>query len=198
MKINCKKILITLLIAGCMCFFVLYPFSCGDLHLKIYLNEDSAYTTCSVYYTTVQDPAFHDGQRIDATVEKGYADLLIPKEYCGQLTGLRLDFAPADTLIAIKRVELCSGGFVRQSLDASAFFTEKAASVTHNIQTIQAVQNVVYIQTSGSDPHIYFDAHTLDICRDAFSHYTGSKLAVCLFLLAVWLLYRKPLFTAED
>lgn len=198
MKLNYKNIFITVLITGCMCFFVLYPFSCGDLHLKIYLNEDSAYTTCSVYYTTVQDPVFHDGQRIDADTESGYADLIIPKEYCGQLTGLRLDFTPADALIGIKRVELCSGGFVRQSLDASDFFTEAAASVTNDIQTLQAVQNVVYIQTSGSDPHIYFDAHTINICQEAFSHYTGSKLAICLFLLTFWFLYRKPLFTAKD
>jgi len=197
MKINIRILLIALLIAGVMGLFVLYPFSCTDLHMKLYFHSDSAQTECTAYYTTAENPVFQDSQRITAVVKDGYADLLFPKELCGRLTGLRLDFSQTETLIAIDRMELCSAGFVQKSLDAPSFLTENTVLSTNDISVLQAVMNTVYVGTSGSDPHLYFQPDIVALCNESYSHYTGTKLAICLFLLLTVLLTRKQLFTAD-
>ncbi len=194
--LNPKNILLTLLIIGAMCLFIFYPFSCTDLHFKIYFSKDSAYTECTAYYTTVQDPVFSDAQRITATTTEGMADILFPKDFCENLTGLRLDFTQTDNLIRIDRIELCSAGFIQRSLNASEFLTESAMLAVHDISAVQPVMHTVYIKTDGSDPYIYFTSDTVQFFNDAFSHYTGSKLAICLFFILTAVLARKNLFKA--
>ncbi len=197
MKINFKTLTIILLILAAMCLFIFYPFQCTDLHLKITFSDDSAYTDCTAYYTTAQNPAYGNEQMIPATVTDGIADIIFPKELCGTLTGLRLDFSQTDSLIRIARVELCSAGFVQTSLDASEFFAESQILATNDISAVQPVMATAYIKADGYDPYIYFQPAIVQACNEAYSHYTGSKLAICLFLIITVFLARKQLFTAE-
>ena len=192
-----KSFLIALLILFIMGGFILYPFECTDLHLKLTFSKDSAYTECTAYYTTVQNPVYSEEQSIAAIIDNGKADIVFPKELCKSLTGLRLDFSQSNDLIGISRVELCSAGFAQTTMDASVFFAAANILAINDISVIQPVQTTAYIGTDGSDPHLLFQANIVEACNDAYSHYTFSKLAVCIFILLAWLLARKKLFTTE-
>ena len=170
---------------------------CTDMHIKIYFNDDSDYTTCNIYYTTENTPNMSNDTLIHAKMHDGYADLILSKDFCNKLTGLRLDFSPAEKLICIKRIELCSGGFVRKSYDASKFFDQSNIVATNDLSALQHVDSLTYIKTSGNDPYIVFHPNLVKECNDAYSHYTGTKVLICLFLIGTWILSRKKYFTAD-
>ena len=197
MKKNLKTLLLVVITVVIMSLFIFYPFQCTDLHLKIYFSADSAYTECAAYYTTAANPVYSDSQRLDATVYDGKADIVFSKELCETLTGLRLDFSQSDALIGIERVELCSAGFVQTSLDATDFFAESNILSSNDIAIIQPVKTTVYIGTEGRDSYLLFHSDIVDTCNGAYSHYTGSKLAICVFVILAGILARKQLFTAE-
>lgn len=189
------KIFLTAAFITCVaCAFIFYPFMCTDLHLKIYFAQDSAYTECSLYYTTTDAPDMSDDKLLYADITSGKADLVLPEELCGNLTGLRLDLEKTDNLICINRIELCSGGFVRKTFDASQFFTEENITATNDISSLQSADIITYIGTSGNDPYILFDSEVVKQCNDAYSHYTGTKAFLCLFVLTAFLLARKKLY----
>lgn len=177
------------------CAFIFYPFMCTDLHLKIYFAQDSAYTECSLYYTTTDAPDMSDDKQLDADMTSGKADLVLPKELCRKLTGLRLDFKETDNLLCINRVELCSGGFIRKSFDASQFFAETNIDATNNISSLQNADIITYIGTDGNDPYILFSPEVVQECNDAYSHYTGTKAFICLFVATTVLLARKKIYS---
>lgn len=190
------KIFLTAAFITCVaCAFIFYPFMCTDLHLKIYFAQDSAYTECSLYYATTDAPDMSDDNLLYADMTSGKADLVIPRELCGNLTGLRLDLEKTDNLICINRVELCSGGFVRKTFDASQFFTEENIAATNDISSLQNADIITYIGTDGSDPYILFGSEMIQQCNDAYSHYTGTKAFLCLFVLTAFLLARKKIYT---
>ena len=195
MKINFKLLLVTVLTACAMCAFTFYPFMCTDLHLKIYFTQDSAYTDCTLYYTTADAPNMSNSQKVDAILTEGKADLILPKELCSKLTGLRLDFKHTDKLICINRVELCSGGFVRKTYDASQFFAEDNVVNTNQISALQNTTLVTYIGTNGNDPYLLLSPEMVHQFNLAFSHYTGSKAFLCIFIVVTIVLARKKLYT---
>ena len=195
MKKKFKIFLIAAFIACVVCTFIFYPFMCTDLHIKIYFAQDSAYTECSLYYTTTDAPNMSDDTLLAADMTYGKADLALPKELCGNLTGLRLDFTEAENLICINRIELCSGGFVRKTFDASQFFVEANIAATNDISSLQNADIITYIGTDGSDPYILFGSEMIHQCNDAYSHYTGTKAFLCLFVLTAFLLARKKIYT---
>lgn len=197
MKKYLKLLIIAVLTACAVCTFIFYPFMCTDLHIKIYFNDDSDYTTCSMYYTTTEHPNMSNDTLIHAKMQNGYADLVLSKEFCNKLTGLRLDFSPVDKLICIKRVELCSGGFVQESYDASQFFEQSNITATNDISSLDCVDAVTYIGTSGNDPYIFLHPDLAAECNNAYSHYTKTKVLLCLFIFGTWFLSRKKYFTAD-
>ena len=195
MKKKIKIFLIAAFIACVACAFIFYPFMCTDLHIKIYFAQDSAYTECSLYYTTTDAPDMSDDKLLYADMTSEKADLVLRGELCGNLTGLRLDLKEADNLICINRIELCSGGFVRKTFDASQFFTEENIAATNDISSLQSADIITYIGTNGNDPYILFGSELVKQCNDAYSHYTGTKAFLCLFVLTAFLLARKKLYT---
>ena len=190
------KIFLTAAFITCVaCAFIFYPFMCTDLHLKIYFAQDSAYTECSLYYTTTDAPNMSDDKLLYADITSGKADLVLSKELCGNLTGLRLDFTEADNLICIKRIELCSGGFVRKTFDASQFFAEENITATNDIAALQNTVISTYIGTNGNDPYILLGPEVVQECNNAYSHYTGTKAFICLFVAAAVLPARKKIYS---
>ena len=195
MKKNFKILIVSALTVCVACAFIFYPFMCTDLHIKIYFAQDSAYTECSLYYTTADAPDMSDDKQIDADMTSGKADLVLPKELCCKLTGLRLDFKEADNLICINRIELCSGGFVRKAFDASQFFAEANIDATNDISSLQNADIITYIGANGKDPYILLAPEIVQQCNDAYSHYTGTKAFICLFIVITVLLARKKIYT---
>ena len=197
MKKN-PSILIAAVIAACaVCAFIFYPFMCTDLHVKIYFSDDSAATECSLYYTTADAPNMSEDKQISTDIHDNYADLILSPEYCGKLTGLRLDFSPAEDLICVSRIELCSGGFVRKSYEPAQFFDQSNIAATNDLSSLQCATNIAYIGTAGNDPYLMFQPDFVQECNDAYSHYTGTKAVLCLFLTGAWILSRKKFFTAD-
>ena len=195
MKKKFKIFLIAAFIACAACAFIFYPFMCTDLHIKIYFAPDSAYTECSLYYTTTEAPAMSDDNLLYAYAAYDKVDFVLRRELCGTLTGLRLDFTEADNLICINRIELCSGGFVRKTFDASQFFAEENIAATNDITSLQSADIITYIGTDGNDPYILFGPEMIQLCNDTYSHYTGTKAFICLFVATAVMLSRKKIYT---
>lgn len=177
--------------------FIFYPFMCTKLHLKVYFHKDSAFTDCRLYYSTLSDPIMSNKTSSYAPISDGKADIILSSELCGSLTGIRLDFAQADALLHINRIELCSGGFVQKSFDASEFFAADNVIAANDIDSITAVGTSAYISTQGNDPYLVFSEDMTQTFNDAFSHYTKTKVAICLFIVATVLLSHKKLFPVE-
>ncbi len=198
MKKHIKAYLTTALAIGAAIIFVIYPFMCTDLHMKIYLGEDSAFTQCNLYYTTVDSPDFGDDKLIFGVETEEYIDVIIPREYCGKLAMLRLDFTHAENLISINRIELCSGGFIQKSFDGAEFFQDSNVMHTNHISSVQNILLGTYIKTEGNDPFIIFQQSVVDVYNHAFSHYTVTKLFICLFVAGAVLLAKTKLFSTEE
>lgn len=197
MKRKTKVILAVLLTACAVGLFIFYPFTCTKLHLKIYFHDDSAYTDCRLYYSTLSDPVMSNETSSYASVSDGKADIVLSSRLCKTLTGIRLDFSPTDSLIHIDRIELCSAGFVQKSFDASDFFAEDNLIAENDISSITLVGTSAYIGTDGMDPYLVFSEDMTQTFNDAFSHYTGTKAGICIFLAVAVLLSRKKLFSNE-
>ena len=196
MKTN-PKVLIAIILAACaMCAFMFYPFMCTDLHLKIYFNNDSAPTECSLYYTTTESPDLSEDKLIIAKTTDGKADIILPANLCGKLEDIRLDFSHAESLICINRIELCSAGFTRETFEAPHFFDQVNIKMTNDVSTLQHASTVTYIGTAGNDPFIFFQPNIVKAFNDAYSHYTGTKALICLVLIITFILARKKVFNA--
>lgn len=197
MKQKTKAILAVIFTACAVGFFIFYPFMCTKLHLKVYFHKDSASTNCQLYYTTRSAPVMSNETSSAASISDGKADIVLSSELCRALTGIRLDFSPADSLIHIDRIELCSGGFVQKSFDASEFFAEDNIIAKNDISSVTLVGTSAYIGTEGIDPYLVFSTDMIQTFNDAFSHYTGTKAGICLFIAAAIVLSRKRLFSNE-
>lgn len=197
MKTNSKVLIATILAACAMCAFIFYPFMCTDLHLKIYFSNDSAPTECSLYYTTAESPSFSEDKLLIANITASSADIILPKNLCGKLENVRLDFAYTDSLIGIKHIELRSAGFARNTLDASQFFDQTNIYTTNDLSALQHTSTVTYIGTAGGDPFIIFQPNIVQEFNDAYSHYTGTKAFICLYFVITILLAHKKVFSEE-
>lgn len=197
MKQKTKVILAVFLTAFAAGIFIFYPFMCTGLHLKIYFHDDSADTDCRLYYSTLSDPVMSNETSFSAPILEQKADIVLPSELCRSLTGIRLDFSQADSLIHIDRVELCSGGFVQKSFDASEFFAEDNLIASNDISSITPVGTSAYIAAEGIDPYLVFSEDMTRTFNNAFSHYTKTKAGICIFFVAAILLSRKKLFPDE-
>ncbi len=197
MKQKTRAILAVIFTVCAAAVFIFYPFMCTKLHLKVYFHKDSAFTDCRLYYSTLSAPVMSNETSSYATISNGKADIVLSSELCGSFTGIRLDFAQADALIHISRVELCSGGFVQKSFDASEFFAADNVIATNDVDSITPVGTTAYIGTQGIDPYLVFSEDMTQTFNDAFSHYTGTKAAICLFIAAMVLLSHKKLFSVE-
>lgn len=197
MKKSPKVFIAAVLTACAMCAFIFYPFMCANLHLKIYFEDVSSPTDCSLYYTTTEAPSMSEDKVIYAHTRKGKADFILPADLCGKLEKLRLDFTPTDNLICINRVELCSGGFVRKTYDAAQFFDHENIQMTNDLSPLQCTAAIAYIGTDGNDPFITFQPGIVREFREAFSHYTGTKAFLCLFLVAAFVLSRQKIFPVD-
>ncbi len=197
MKKHFKSYIIMAAILCAALLFIFYPFMCTDLHIKLYFGEDSDVAYCNLYYTTEDMPNFDDSNMLTAKATADYADILIPKEACGKLTNLRLDFSPVEDLISISRVELCSGGFIQKSFSGPDFFKEDNILQTNDLETLHSTKYITYIGTAGTDPYIMFQTAVVSACNNAFSHYTVTKLLICLFIAGTVILSRRKLFPAE-
>ena len=194
---NFKQKILGVIIACIMLVYILYPAQCTELHIKIYLADDSAPKTFTLYYATEASPDLSDSQTAYAEAIDKQVDIVLPKELCEKLTTLRLDLHHSDALIAIDRVELCSGGFIQQSYDGATFFDKANIHSTNDIAVMQSVGNVFYIGTAGSDPYIFLQPSVIQTCNEAYSHYTVTKIFICLFFISIYILAHKKLFTAD-
>lgn len=195
-KLNFKQIFAAVLLLSAVAAFVFFPFSCAKLHIKLYFAEDSAATDCLLYYATETSPDLSSDKIIHAVLKDNMADFVLPAELCGKLTMLRLDFSEADSLIVINRIELCSGGFIQKSFDATDFFAEGNVAATNDLYALQCTLTNAYIGTSGIDPYIILYSNLTAECNQAYSHYTVTKLLCCIYLAAVVFLSRKQIFHA--
>ena len=197
MKTSFKSYLLAALIACAMAIFISYPIMCTSLHIKLYFDDASDHKQCSLYYTTAETPNFSEDKLITAKPSYDKADLVLPKSLCSKLENLRLDFSYTESLISIDRIELCSGGFVQETYSAKEFFHPDNIQYTNDIALIQPTASATYIDTSGSDPFIVFQPSVVKECNDAFSHYTVTKLLICIFVAVTIFLARKKIFSAE-
>lgn len=180
--------------------FVLLPTPTASLSLRFYFEEIEG-SECSLYYTTDTSNMFSDEKQYRAEIdpEKNMAAFRLDPSLNGYLTGLRLDFPSESQLCCVKNVTVSSGGVIKRRYDPCEFFAEENIIDTHGIDEITRVpsRSFTYFSVTSDDPYIVLSEGLSRQVMDCYSHYRLTRLCICLFLLACFLIGKKKIFKAE-
>lgn len=188
-----------------MLAFIFFPVRRADVRLRIYFTEDSEVPSCSVYYTTAEDPAFSVDKLIHGSQDGQSVDIVLPAQVCQNLSVLRLDLSPAETPICISKIEFRSAGFTRKSFRPEVFFAPDNLSLTNDILSVvtrssdDSVLYVTYIETDGDDPYLLFSENIVSALRSTGSNYRITRLFLCFFVAAaIWLSHKKIFASCQE
>lgn len=189
-----KNILLVIFVLIAMLFFVFIPFSTADLRMKVYF-EDQPEGTYQLYYCTHLNPAFSEEQIVTGEICEGYVEFVLPKEIHKSLVGLRLDFPEYIEPVIVRRFDFCSGGFVVKSISGTRIFSGPYIEDSNQITAASQIVDTYYIVTDSKDPFYVFSDDFCRLCEKSFSHYTVTKLLLCIIICAFILFPYKDIFS---
>ena len=179
-----------------MLAIILIPLPADDLYLRFHIREGAVYGY-RIYYATQADPNFSDAQYVDSSYDErtGNITFKFDASYEGTITGVRLDYPPADDMIVIDGVSVNSGGTVKKRISVpDLFYPENYLMVNGmNLDTI-ASRETVCATTTGDDPFVVFGPEGVNTLSTGFSHKWSTKLCIALLIALASVFYSKDLF----
>lgn len=194
MKKNLPYILIILLLAAGLFF----PFSPGNLHIRLQFKDFTG-DHCALYYTTDTSADFSETPPVVSDIdERNQVDFCLDSSLAGHITGLRLDFPETEQLLCINNVSVSSAGIIQKEYDPCYFFDSSNISFTNDISSINLIKSKkrAVIATAGQDPYLLLSPELTTQLQSHFSSCKFMILPVCLFFLCCVLSYKKKLFSA--
>lgn len=195
-----KRMIPCLLIFILAAAFVLLPKPASVLSLRFTFNEITG-DSCSLYYTTDTSPAFSSEQQYLSEIdhEKNQVTFRLDPALEGHITGLRLDFPGEEQLCSISNVTASSAGVIKHRYDPCDFFAEENIVDTHGMSTpsLVAARSVAYFSITPDDPYVVLSEALSRQVTAWYSHYRLTRLAICAFLLACFLIGKKKIFKTE-
>lgn len=181
--------------------YVFFPRPASDLVITISFWEISqSRSGCSLYYTTDTQPEYSDEQRVSGDIDynKMQVSFRLDGALEDHLTGLRLDFPEKKQQFYIKSVMVSSAGVPQKDYNPCIFFDEENIIARNDLDfsTLDA-SNSVYVSTGKTDPYLVFSDSLVKQVENCFSHQTGSRMLVCVFLVAVFVIARRGIFTDD-
>lgn len=177
--------------------FIFLPSSASDLIIRIYFDEIAG-DSCSLYYTTDENPFFSEEQCVAADIDysRKKVEFRLEGNLEGHLDSLRLDFPHlTEQLINVKNITLSSAGVVRKQYDPCLFFAEENIASAHEVSvTLVHPRNRAYLSAGADDPYIVLSQDLTGKVENFYSHRALSRAALLLFLFGFCLFARKKLF----
>ncbi|MBP3754643.1 MAG: hypothetical protein J6I66_07280 [Lachnospiraceae bacterium] len=186
----------TIITCICMLAIILIPLPADDLYLRFHICEGST-DGYRIYYATVTDPNFSDAQHVDSTYDErtGNITFILDASLEGSITGIRLDYPPADDMAVIDGVSVSSGGIVKKRISVPELFNSDDYLMVNgmNLDTI-ASREKVCATTTPDDPFVVFGPEGVNILSTGFSHKMSTKLCIALLIALASVFSNKDLF----
>lgn len=166
--------------------YIFFPRPASDLVITVSFGDFTG-GSYLLYYTTDTYPDFSDDRSVSGEInyEKMQISFRLDGELEGHLTGLRLDFPQEDELVNISAVTVSSAGVIQKDFNPSVFFSENNVVISNNLEiSVIDAANQAYVGTGSEDPYLVFSDSVVERVTDCFSHQTGSRMLVCLFIAA--------------
>lgn len=181
--------------------FVLVPLPKADLYFRIHFMDVEG-TSCNLYYTTRTSNAFSAEQMLSADIdyELGQVTFHLDSALAEELTGLRFDFPNAEHLVCVNNVTLSSAGVIQKQFNPCDFFAYENLTQTNDIQDMSLVRtnNRAYFLTGSTDPFVVLSNDLVAQIVDGYSSYRLTRLGICLFIAAVYFMWKKNIFSKSE
>lgn len=186
-----KKILLACIVFLLMAVFVLIPAPASQLYIRIYFDEIQG-ESCALYYAVDGMNTFSQEQCLSSAIdpEKQMAEFVLDPSLEGHITGLRLDFPDTSQLLCVKTITVSNAGVIKREYDPCDFFGGENILYSNDIDAMSlvAVRARAYFRTLSGDPYLILSNGLCQQIMGCYSHYRLTRLAVCVFLSAVFLL----------
>jgi len=186
--------------------FLLLPIPYSNLYLSVEFEADSQdIKSCRLYYTTASSAEYSslacltEGNNVSGTPTQARFRIE-PSLLSEQITSLRLDLPNAEQVVCVKSVSVSSSGIIKKEFNPCYFFDDSNIVFSNSItgRSILPFRRIAYIATDPSDPYLVFSDTLVREILDCSDNYVLTRLCICLFLVALFLSYRKKIFTAAS
>lgn len=195
-----KKILFACIIFLLMAAFVLIPVPASKLYIRIYFDEIKG-DNCALYYAVDGTNTFSQEQCIGCAIdyEKQMVEFALEPSLEGRITGLRLDFPDMPQLLCIKTITVSNAGVIKREYDPCDFLAEENILFSNDIDAMSlvTVRARAYIRTLSGDPYLILSNGFCQQIMDCYSHFTLTKLVICVFLSVSFFLAKKNVFRED-
>ncbi len=194
-----KGITKTIITCICVLAVILIPLPADDLYVRFHIRE-GATDGYRIYYATQSNPNFTDEQHIDSEYDErtGQITFVFDASLEGSITGVRLDYPPADNMILIDSVSVSSGGIIKNRISVPELFDPDEYIMVNGVtlDTV-AMREEVYAKTTPDDPFVVFGAEGVRLLSTGFSHKMSTKLCIALLIAIASVFYNKDLFARK-
>ena len=198
-KISTKQIIAFCVFALITAIFVLMPFPASDLYLRLYFKEIQG-SKYELYYSTDSAEGFSAERLIPAAIDSddNHITFRLDSSLAGHITGLRLDFPSLEQVICVENVTVSSAGIVKRQYDPCYFFREDNIASSNDIASINPVisRDFTYIAATPDDPYLILSSGLCQQITGCYSHFRLTRLLVCLFPAACYLIAKLKIFKA--
>lgn len=195
-----KKVAFTCIIFLVMVVFILIPAPTSKLYIRIYFDAIQG-NNCILYYAVDGVNIFSQEQCIvsDVDHDRKMVEFALEPSLEGRITGLRLDFPGEPQLMCIKSITVSNAGVIKRQYNPCRFFAQENITYSNDIDAISlaTAQARVYINAVSDDPYLILSDGLIRQIVDCYSHFTLTRLAVCVFLSGCFFLSKKKLFRED-
>lgn len=195
-----KKVVFICIIFLVMAVFVLIPAPTSKLYIRIYFEEIQG-NNCELYYAVDNINTFSHEQCIISAIDhdRKMVEFALEPSLEGHVTGLRLDFPGEPQLLSIKSITVSNAGVIKRQYNPCRFFSQENIANTNDIDEISlaTARARVYINVVSNDPFLAFSDGLCRQIMDCYSHFTLTKLAICVFLLGSFIISKKKIFRED-
>ena len=190
------KIILAVIIAGA---FIFIPKSTSNLYIRLHFESIQG-DVLQLYYTTVENNSFCEEQSITSYVDKENRSVsfCLDKSLYNQLGVVRLDFAQQPETLCVNGISISSGGMVKKELNPGNFISDENMIDFHNVAFSPVPErNKTFIVTQEGDPYIVFSPEITQQINQYFSKGYLTRFLICIFVLIVYVSYKKNIFNFE-
>lgn len=195
-----KKILFACIAFVLMAVFVLIPAPASKLYIRIYFDEIQG-ESCALYYALDGMNEFSQEQCITSVIdhEKQMAEFVLEPSLEGRITGLRLDFPDTSQLICIKTITISNAGVIKREYNPCNFFSQDNILYSNDIDemSLVSVRARAYFRTLSGDPFLILSKGLCQQIMECYSHFVRTRLAICMFILASFILAEMKIFRED-
>lgn len=195
-----KKILFACIAFLLMAAFVLIPVPASNLYIRIYFDEIQG-DNCALYYALDGMNTFSQEQCINSAIdhEKKMVEFVLEPSLEGRITGLRLDFPDTSQLVCVKTITVSNAGVIKREYDPCDFFGGENIPYSNSIDAMSLVdvRARAYFQTLSGDPYLILSGGLCRQIMDCFSHFRLTRLAICVFLAASFILAKMKIWRSD-